>query len=185
MTENFNISDISFTDEEFAALTRYCNASDNAADNKKRAELLGIGGRDVMIAPGAIVRLRDKSSVGKNVFIGLYSYINGDVRIGDNTLIGPHCSLTAGHHKFDPSTGWFSARTENDEDPTIIIGEGCWLATGVTVTAGVKLGKANLVCAGAVVTKDTPDYAIVAGIPAKVVGHIDSETGEYIWNSKK
>jgi acetyltransferase-like isoleucine patch superfamily enzyme len=49
------------------------------------------------------------------------------------------------------------------------------------VTAGVKVGKANQICAHAVVTKDTPDYAIVAGIPAKVIGQIDPDTGAYHW----
>ena len=49
----------------------------------------------------------------------------------------------------------------------------------------MKIGRANLVCAGAVVTHSTPDYAIMAGVPAKQVGRIDPETGEYIWFSAK
>jgi acetyltransferase-like isoleucine patch superfamily enzyme len=170
------------SDEMFALLTRYANQSDNKTDNLHRAELLGFGGRNVQIAPGGIVRV-DPELIGSNIFIGLYSYINGKVTIGNNVLIGPHSSITAGHHKFDPSTGWFSARTGSDGDDSIVIGEGSWLASGVTVTAGVKLGKANLVCANAVVTKNTPDYAIMAGVPARIVGHIDPVTGKYHWNS--
>lgn len=175
---------LSISDEMFALLTRYANQSDNRADNQRRAELLGFGGRNVMIAPGAIVRVAPEL-IGSNIFIGLYSYINGKITIEDNVLIGPHCSVTAGHHKFDPSTGWFSARTGQNEDDSIVLGKGSWLASGVTVTAGVKLGKANLVCANAVVTKNTPDYAIMAGVPARIVGHIDPVTGEYHWNSHK
>lgn len=164
----------------FADLTYFCNESDNSADNIRRAELLGLGGRGIMVAPGAIIRI-PKDQIGKNVFIGLYSYINGNVTIGDHVLIGPHCSVAAGNHKFDPKTGWFSARTEPDGDDSIVIGFGCWLASKVTITGGVKLGRANLICAGAVVTKSTPDYAIMAGVPAKQIGRIDPETGEYIW----
>ena len=164
----------------FADLTYFCNESDNSADNVRRAELLGLGGRGIMVAPGAIIRI-PKDQIGSNVFIGLYSYINGNVTIGDHVLIGPHCSVAAGNHKFDPRTGWFSARTEPDGDDSITIGFGCWLASKVTITGGVKLGRANLICAGAVVTKSTPDYAIMAGIPAKQIGRIDPETGEYIW----
>ncbi|MBE6986826.1 MAG: acyltransferase [Ruminococcaceae bacterium] len=164
----------------FADLTYFCNESDNGADNIRRAELLGLGGRGIMVAPGAIIRI-PKNQIGKNVFIGLYSYINGNVTIGDHVLIGPHCSIAAGNHKFDPKTGWFSARTEPDGDDSITIGFGCWLASKVTITGGVKLGRANLICAGAVVTKSTPDYAIMAGVPAKQIGRIDPETGEYIW----
>jgi len=172
------------SDEIFALLTRYANLSDNEKDNLRRAEIMGFGGRNIRIAPGAIVRVRPEL-IGSNVFIGLYSYLNGEVIIGDNVMIGPHCSLPAGNHKFDPATGYFSARTNNDYDNSIVIGEGSWLATGVTVTAGVKIGKANLICAHAVVTKSTPDYAIVAGIPGRVVGHIDPVTGEYHWYKSK
>ena len=131
------------------------------------------------------MRNRHPEKIGRNINIGLYCYVNGDVTIGDNVLIGPHCSLTAGHHKYDPTTGWFSARTEEDYDNSIEIGDGCWLASSVTVTAGVKVGRANLICAGAVVTKDTPDYAIMAGIPARQVGRIDPDSGEYHWFSKE
>lgn len=173
------------TDEMFAQLTEYCNRSDNPEDNARRAEILGFGGRDVLVAPGAIVRVPDADKIGSDIFIGLYSYINGPVTIGDHVLIGPHCSITAGHHKFDPATQSFSARTNNDYDNSIVIGRGSWLATGVTVTAGVKIGKANLICANAVVTKNTEDYAIMAGVPARKVGYIDPVTGEYHWLSRE
>ncbi len=170
--------------ERFAELTRYCNASDNSEDNARRAELLGFGGREIQVAPGAILRI-PKEQVGRNVFFGLYTYANGNVTVGDNVLIGPHCSLAAGNHKFDPGTGWFSARTEPDGDDSIVIGTGSWLASNVTVTGGVRIGKANLVCAGAVVTKSTPDYAIMAGIPARQVGRIDPTSGEYLWSTEE
>lgn len=179
------VDDIMTNDMLFEAMTRYCNQSDNAVDNARRAELLGLGGRNIGVAPGAIIRVADKARIGQNVFIGLYTYINGPVCIEDDVLIGPHCSITAGHHKFDPATGCFSARTESDYDNSIIIGRGSWLASNVTVTAGVRIGRANLICAGAVVTHDTPDYAIMAGIPAREVGRIDSRTGEYHWFRKE
>lgn len=175
--------DNSFNEQTFSDFTRYINLADNAHDDMLRAEQLGLGGRGNMAAPGAIIRVRDKNSIGANIFFGLYCYVNGNVEIGDNVLIGPHCSITAGHHKFDPATQSFSAR-EQDDRP-VIIGRGSWLAANVTVTAGVKIGLANLVCAGAVVTHDTPDYAIIAGLPARIVGHIDRETGEYIWEKRE
>ena len=93
-------------------------------------------------------------------------------------------SILAGNHKFDPQTGWFSARTEKDGDDSVVIGEGTWIASGVTVTPGVKIGRANLICAGAVLTKSTEDYAIMAGVPAKKVGYINKDTGEYVWFSR-
>ncbi len=170
-------------DNRFAELTYYLNQSDNLADNLHRAELLGLGGRNIRVAPGAIVRVREPDRLGRNLFIGLYTYLNGDITIGDNTLIGPHCSLTAGHHRFDPVTGWFSARSHGDD--AIAIGPGCWLASSVTVTAGVHIGRGCLICANAVVTKDVPDYAIMAGVPARPIGRIDPRTGEYLWHTHR
>ena len=107
-----------------------------------------------------------------------FAYVNGDVTIEDNVLIGPHCSIAAGNHKFDPQTGWFSGRTEPDGDESIVIGWGSWLASGITVTGGVKIGRCNLICANSVVTRSTPDYAIMAGTPARQIGSIDPDKEE-------
>lgn len=172
--------ELHISDEEFIKYTEYLHLTNDREHNERRAEIIGITAPDVQVAPGANVRI-PLENIGENCFIGLYSYLNGNVRIGKNVLIGPNCSVVAGNHKFDASTGWFSARTERDGDDSVVIGDGSWLASGVTVTPGVKIGKANLICAGAVVTKSTADYAIMAGVPAKCVGHIDPESGEYIW----
>ena len=170
-------------DHLFELFTEYVHLTNDKAHNTKRAQIIGITSRDVEVAPGANVRI-PKDQIGNNVFIGLYDYLNGNVTIEDNVLIGPHCSILAGNHKFDPATGWFSARTEKDGDDSVVIGTGSWIASGVTVTPGVKIGKANLICAGAVLTKSTDDYAIMAGVPAKKVGHIDPVSGEYVWYSR-
>ena len=179
-----DIRKLPVSDEDFREYVRLTSVSDNFEDDTRRAEALGLGGRNILVAPGAILRIPFEQ-VGSDIFFGLYTYCNGNVTVGDHVLIGPHCSIAAGNHKFDPKTGYFSARTEKDYDNSIVIGEGCWLASNVTVTAGVKLGRANLVCAGAVVTHSTEDYAIIAGIPARQVGRIDPETGEYIWFHEK
>ena len=176
------ISEMKLGDDEFLRMTRYCNAGDNRDDNRRRALALGFDQPGTTVAPGAIIRLSQAGSMGSNVFVGLYCYVNGAVTIEDNVLIGPGCAITAGQHKFEPETGWFSGRTEPDGDESIIIGWGSWLCAHVTVTPGVKIGRANLICAGAVVTRSTPDYAIMAGVPARQVGHIEPETGEYHWH---
>ena len=171
------------TDEMFEMISEYFLKTNNFPMNVERARLAGIDRQETEVAPGANVRI-PKEQIGENVFIGLFCYLNGNVTIEDNVQIGPHCSIIAGNHKFDPATGWFSARTEQDGDDSVVLGFGSWIASNVTVTPGVKLGRANLVCAGAVVTKSTPDYAIMAGVPAKQIGRIDPVTGEYIWFSR-
>ncbi|MGE4565836.1 MAG: acyltransferase [Victivallaceae bacterium] len=162
--------------EDFAMCVDYSVRGDNLQDDIRRARLLGFG-NDVKVMPGAVVRIGD-NEIGENSLIGLFCYVNGDVRIGRNVLIGPHCSLPASNHKFDAKTQCFSGR---DAPGPIIIGDGSWLASGCTVTGGVTIGKCNLICANSVVTKDTPDYAIMAGTPARPIGRIDPESGEYLW----
>lgn len=171
-------------EELFKLMTEYVHLTNDEKHNKMRAQIIGIKSKDVQVAPGANVRI-PKDQIGNNIFIGLYAYLNGNVTIEDNVLIGPHCSIVAGNHKYDPATGWFSARTEQDGDDSVVIGEGTWIASGVTVTPGVKIGKANLICAGSVVTKNTEDHSIMAGVPAKKIGHIDKDTGQYVWYNKK
>ena len=169
-----------FSEEELIKFSEYTTMTDSGEFNFKRAKIMGIEAEGVGIAMGASVRCPFEQ-IAENVYIGLYSYVNGNVTIEKNVLVGPHCTIAAGNHKYDPQTGWFSARTEGDGDDSIVIGEGCWLASNVTVTAGVKMGKCTLCCAGSVVTKSTEPYSIMAGVPAKKIGHINPETGEYVW----
>ena len=173
-----------FDQDEFEKMCDYDHLTDDSEYGRKRAQYLGIPAEKVSVANRAVINI-PYEQIGNGVRIGLNNYISGNVTIEDHVLIGPNCSITAGNHKFDPATGWFSARTEKDGDDSIVIGAGCWLASNVTITAGVKLGRANLICAGSVVTKSTPDYAIMAGIPARQVGRIDPVTGEYIWHHKE
>ena len=172
------------TREEFEKLTVYSMATNDRESNLLRAEILGFGGKETEIAPGANVRVAPER-IGRRSFIGLYSYLNGKVTVGDDVLIGPHCSIIAGNHKYDPATGAFTARTEGDRDESVTVGDGSWLCSNVTVTPGCKIGRCNLICAGAVLTKSTPDYAIMAGVPALQVGEIDPATGEYRWFNRK
>ena len=166
--------------EEFEKFTRYCNTSDNGIDNRNRAIMLGFTEEDARIAPGAIVRIKKPGGIGKNSYVGLYSYVNGIIKIGANVLIGPHCSIAGGNHLFDVKTQSFTVARAKDE-LGITIGDGSWLASGCTVTAGANVGKCNLICANTVITRPTPDYAIMAGTPGKQIGSIDPKTGEYRW----
>lgn len=169
-----------FPEELFAQMTAYCQASDFPEANLRRAQLLGIESENTRIAPGAIVRLGENGRIGRNCFIGLYSYLNGDVVLEDNVIIGPHCSITSNTHVFEPSTQGFTASSKS----AIFIGSGSWLCAGCSVTSGVSVGKGNLICANAVVTRNTRDFAIMAGLPAREVGHIDPKSGAYHWSGK-
>ncbi len=165
------------TPAEFERHTRYNLQSDTPEANRQRARLLGLEAEGVRVAPGAIIRLSAGGSIGPHCFIGLYCYLNGEVTLEASVFIGPHCSITSNTHCFDPASQAF---TRNRRAP-IVIGRGSWLCAGCSITAGTRVGRANLVCANAVVTRDTPDFAIMAGIPARVVGRTDPHTGASLW----
>ena len=170
------------SDEEFRKFTLYTNQSNNKHDDESRAKILGFTSDNVRVAPGAIIRIGDKQ-IGCGSYIGLYSYINGDVSIGKDVSIGPHVSIVASNHVYDPVTQAFSGRSCLDKGK-VAIEDGVWLTTGVVVTPGVTIGRCSLVCANTVVTHNVTPFSIVAGTPAKVVGYIDENTGQYNWNKE-
>eukprot|EP01128_Nolandella_sp_AFSM9_P005241 TRINITY_DN2507_c0_g1_i1.p2 TRINITY_DN2507_c0_g1~~TRINITY_DN2507_c0_g1_i1.p2 ORF type:complete len:232 (-),score=36.04 TRINITY_DN2507_c0_g1_i1:99-794(-) len=165
--------------KRFEEMTLFLHKGNSRDLNMKRAKLLGFTEENVKIAPGANVRLGARGSLGKNVFVGLFSYVNGDVAIEDEVLIGPHCVLTSNTHMFNPENQTFRGRNSNKP---ILVQRGSWIAAGCTITAGVVVGKCCLITANTVVTKDVPSYSIVAGTPGRVVGTVNHQTGDLIWH---
>lgn len=161
-----------FSDEMFELLTRYTCETDRADYKERRAELLGLGGRHVVWRRARSSGFLKNRSV-RMYFIGLYTYLNGDVTIGDHVLIGPHCTLPAGNHLFDAQTGYFSARTTQNN--AIVIGDGCWLASGVTVTAVLRWGNAIWCAPMRWSPKAHRTMLFWLGHPAKQIGEIDPE----------
>jgi len=105
---------------------------------------------------------------------------NYDIEIGENVLIGPHANIVGSNHLYNPDDDFFSSRTD-DVAGKVVIEDGVWLTGGVTITPGCRIGKCALICANSVITSDIPAYAIAAGTPAKVIGSIDPQSGEYRW----
>lgn len=168
--------------EEFRKFTLYTTQSNNFEDDNCRANILGFVNERVRIAPGAIVRIGE-NQIGKSSYVGLYSYVNGDVSIGENVLIGPHASIVASNHVYLADDDYFSGRSDIEKGK-VVIEDGVWLTSGVVITPGVTVGRCSLVCANSVVTNDVEPYAIVGGTPAVQLGKIDRETGKYTWFKK-
>ena len=128
---------------------------------------------------------------GKNKNITVYdsSNVAGDVKVGENTWIGPYtaldggkcgikigsnCSISSGVNIVGhDSVRWaLSGGKQNYENGPISIGNNCFIGTNVFITKGVTIGNHCLVGANAVVTKSFPDYSIVLGIPGKLAGKV-------------
>jgi acetyltransferase-like isoleucine patch superfamily enzyme len=134
-------------------------------------KIFGKVGKEPFIEPGLQV------DYGSNVSIGDRFYANfnfilldcGIITIGDRVMIGPNVSLLSATHE----TSIQSRRDNVEYAKPITIGDDCWIGGNVTVMPGVTIGKGCTVAAGAVVTKDIPDYSVAMGVPAKVVKKVD------------
>lgn len=152
----------------------------------------------------------NKSSYVVNSEIGYASYI-GKNSILMFTKIGRYCSIASDFsiiQGIHPTRKWVSTHpsffsktklipisytnenkfnelkfTSNENKYYVEIGNDVWVASKVTVLPGVVIGDGAIVAAGSIVTKDVPPYAIVAGVPAKVIGYRFSED-EIQWLQK-
>ncbi len=125
------------------------------------------------------VKLEECSNIqfGNDVYIGHGSWLSGaggGICFDDQVMLGPYVTMVSGNHAFaENGSARFCRRTKTSR--AIHIGFGTWIAAHCTVTAGVKVGQSCLLAAGAVACKDVPDRAIVAGVPARVIGWTNGE----------
>lgn len=90
------------------------------------------------------------------------------VRIGDHSLIGNNVTITDSAHRNDDTDMPMPWQGYSSKGPTII-GSHTWIGTNSVVTSGVRIGDRCAVGANSVVTRDVPDWTMVAGSPAKVI----------------
>lgn len=132
-------------------------------------------------------------SVGKKTYGGLYvlTFNNeSKLKIGAYCSIAPNVAfmLSADHYIHNISTYPFMAKIfgekyEGISKGNIIVDDDVWIGYGAIIMSGVHIGQGAVIAAGAVVTKDIPPYAIVGGVPAKVIKYrFELETREKLLN---
>jgi acetyltransferase-like isoleucine patch superfamily enzyme len=123
-----------------------------------------IVGRGAYVGPGVII--------GDNVKLQNYALVYEPARLEDNVFIGPAAVLT---NDLFPRSVDVAGRLKRPDDWNargVLVREGASLGAQVVVVAGRVIGRWALVAAGAVVTRDVSDYALVAGVPARRTGWV-------------
>lgn len=147
-------------------------------------------GHALQIGPDVVLKHPETMEIGDSVFFGAQTMIQGRFdgicRIGNHVWIGPHSYFDARNLVLEDYVGWGpgakvlgSSHTGEPVDVPIIatelniapvvIGYGSDIGTNATILPGVHIGAHCIVGAGAVVTRDIPEYSVVAGVPARVI----------------
>lgn len=123
------------------------------------------------------IRLPFYTDYGRNIRIGENCFINtgvtmvdlGGIKIEDDVFIAPGVMLISVNHKRGPEK-----RKELDLAP-VVVKKNAWIGARAIILPGVTVGENAIVAAGAIVTKDVPANAEVAGVPAKIIKMIDKD----------
>ena len=104
--------------------------------------------------------------VGDNFYLNSNCHLYGEIKIGENVMIGPKTIFWGRDHGMELGV---LMNAQPHKLGKIEVGDDVWIGAGVIILKGVKIGTGAVVGAGSVVTKHVPDYSIVVGNPAKVV----------------
>ena len=125
---------------------------------------------------GAFVEIQKNANIGARCKISSHSFICEGVEIDDGCFIGHGVMFT---NDVYPSAVNPDGSLQTEADWQVIktkVKKRASIGSNATIIAGVTIGEGALVGAGAVVTKDVPDFAIVAGVPARVIGDVRKRT---------
>lgn len=121
-------------------------------------------GRGAYVGPGVII--------GDHVKLQNYALVYEPARLEDGVFIGPAAVLTNDLYPRSVDVSGKLKRSADWDARGVLVRSGASLGARVVVVAGCTIGQWALVAAGAVVTKDVPDFALVAGVPARRIGWV-------------
>lgn len=135
---------------------------------------------DIHVSRRACIMAPNRLEVGRNVSIGMDTWIAVNGVIEDGVLISSYVGIVG---KYDHGIGTVGQRIQNapwvfdgtvatDDRHSVYIERDVWVGYKATILSGVRIGRGAVIAACAVVTKDVPAYAIVAGNPARQIGSV-------------
>ena len=128
---------------------------------------------DLLNDPQDADATESKVIIGKRVAINEFNNIRasgGEIRIGDGCLVSQFVSIIGSNHSISKDAYIRDQAWDLSKAGVTIDGD-VWIGANVVILPGVHIARGAIIAAGAVVTNDVPEYAIAAGVPAKVVSH--------------
>ncbi|MBR3019133.1 MAG: CatB-related O-acetyltransferase [Clostridia bacterium] len=114
------------------------------------------------------VVLTSRISIGDLSGIGKYSVVDGPITIGKYVNIGEQLRVVTQNHRTD-RTDIPMQQQGYTEEKEVVIGDDVWIGHRVILLPGVHIGKGSVIGAGAVVTRDIPEYSVAGGVPARII----------------
>ena len=120
---------------------------------------------------------RERLVIGRNNRLAntLFNTRSGTIHIGDDVIFGHNVSVLTGAHDYQQPAGL--RRTLENAGRDVVIEDGAWIASNVTIIGPARIGAEAVVSAGSVVTRDVEPRSIVAGVPAKLVRTLEINSG--------
>lgn len=131
-------------------------------------------GKNINIEKGADFGRGTGISIGDNSGIGVNCTVRGPLVMGNDIMMGPDVRIMTGRHKTERTD--IPMRLQGFlPEQQVTIGNDVWIGAGATILPGVSIGNGSIIGTCAVVTKDVPDFAVVAGVPARVIKYRDDK----------
>jgi acetyltransferase-like isoleucine patch superfamily enzyme len=119
--------------------------------------------RNVMIGGGGVLRVGSRTTINEDAIIGC----TDSITIGADCMLAPRVYLLDVDHEF--SSRDVPISSQGYRTSPVVIGDDVWIGAYAVILKGVRIGKGAVVAAHSVVTKDVPEYAVVGGVPARVI----------------
>lgn len=131
-------------------------------------------GEGVIIKQGAIFGDGSKLRIGNHSQIGHNARVPFDLIVGDDVIMAPDVVIWSVGHEFSGTDIPIRLQGETARRP-VVIGNDVWIGQRCVIMPGVRIGDHAVIGAASVVTRDVPPYAVVAGVPAKVLRYRNQE----------